>query len=419
MKRQLWSWLALAVVLITAEVALAWPNAAGSSVGVHGGGYHGGGYHGGANYSGSHGMPSSGGGYFRGSGVHGSMYGSHGAAGAHVGPGYSSPHAFSQPSAAGAAPYSYGPSYGGSGRYYYQGMRNYTPGWLGWGYGGFGWGFPGWGYGFGFWPYFDYGTAWGLFGGYGGYRGYGSYGFGYPNQEDEDEDGFVPAPSAMPEGQQPEADVPAHEPATPTPDDDFEVQVAAPEMNGYAARGVRAFTAGRYRDAIHDFRHAILDEPSNGRLMLLLSQSLFAVGRYEEAAGAAEMGMRILPQDKWGSIIKDFGKFYANPNVYEQQLKELERARNGRPEAPALRVLLGYHYGFLGFPKHAVQELDKAIQLEPRDPFAADLRNMFGKQVGLAPVPVPNPGRGNQQLIEPHPEEKHLPEVPPIRSPGE
>lgn len=406
-------WLLVLAVALSANAA--WARGAGSSVGVHGGGYRGGGYHGG--FTGSGTRVGSGGGYFRGSGIHGSVYGSHGAAGAHVGPWYSSPHAFVQPPGVTSAPYPYGRGGGGfSSRY--QGMQFFTPGYLGWGYGGWGWGFPGWGFGYGFWPYFDYGTAWGLFGGYGGYQGYGRYGFGYPN-EGEEEDGYSPAPSALPEDKNPASDKPLGEPAVPTRDDDFEVQVAAPEMNGYAARGVNAFTAGRYRDAIHDFRHAILDEPSNGRLMLLLSQALFAVGRYEEAAGAAEMGMRILPQDRWGSVVKEYGKFYPNSNSYEAQLKDLERARNGRPEAPALRVLLGYHYGFLGFPKHAAQELDKAIQLEQRDPFAAELRNMFGKQVGLPAVPVPNPGRGNQLLIEPHPDEKHLPKEGPVVPLGE
>lgn len=222
LKQQRWSSSLALVVLGAAQVAWAWPNGAGSSVGVHGGGYHGG-----AKYSGSHGMPSSGGGYFRGSGMHGSIYGNHGAAGAHVGPGYSSPHAFMQPPMMSGAPYSYP---GGAGfRGSYQGLNSYIPGWLGWGYGGFGWGFPGWGFGFGFWPYFDYGTAWGLYGGYGGYQGYGSYGFGYPHEDEED--GYTPAPSALQEELNPERQLPSGEPATPTPDDDSEVQVAAPEMN--------------------------------------------------------------------------------------------------------------------------------------------------------------------------------------------
>jgi tetratricopeptide (TPR) repeat protein len=267
---------------------------------------------------------------------------------------------------------------------------------VGWGYGGWGWGYPGWGLGFGYWPYFDYGTAWGLFGGYGGYQGYGNYGFGDPHEGEED--GYTPAPSAAP--------------ATPTPEDDFEVQVTVPPQDDYAARAVQDFSAGRYREAIHQFRHAILDEPHNGRLMLLLSQALFAVGRYEEAAGAAEMGMRVLSEDKWGSVVKDYAKFYRSPALYESQIRDLEKARNGRPEAPALRVLLGYHFGYLGFPKHAVRELDKAIQLEPRDPYAAQLRNLFAKQIGLEPVPVVKPGPGNQPLKEPGPPAKEAPDVP-------
>ena len=58
--------------------------------------------------------------------------------------------------------------------------------------------------------------------------------------------------------------------------------------------------------------------------------------------------------------------------------------------------MLGYEYGYLNFPKQASQELDKTLQLNPKDAFAATLRNQFGAKVGLAAVPVPKPTEAPQ-----------------------
>ena len=44
---------------------------------------------------------------------------------------------------------------------------------------------------------------------------------------------------------------------------------------------------GKYQQAVQDWRHALVDDPQNGAIVLLLSQALFAVGQHVEAAGAA------------------------------------------------------------------------------------------------------------------------------------
>ena len=100
---------------------------------------------------------------------------------------------------------------------------------------------------------------------------------------------------------------------------------------------------------------------------MLMGQALFASGQYDEAAGATAMAMNALPQDKWGAVVENFRQLYGNADDYTTQLRALETARDAKPDSPALHFLLGFQYAFLGHKEAAMRELDRAIQLEPRD----------------------------------------------------
>ncbi len=236
--------------------------------------------------------------------------------------------------------------------------NNWNHGWNHpWNNGGYG-GYGGYG-GFGFYPFFGYGLGYGLFGyglgyGYGGYGGYGYGGYGYGYPYGYGNYGYANYNAQTAVAQQP-----------PTSGVDF------------SSQGEAEFKAGKYQDAVHSWRHALLDQP-NGGIVLLTSQALFALGQYNEAAGALEAGLSMLPQDKWNGVVANYTQLYGNIGDYTTQLKALEKARDAKPDDPAIRVLLGYHFGYLGYPKEAVRELDKAIALQPKDPFAAQLRNVFG-----------------------------------------
>ncbi len=147
----------------------------------------------------------------------------------------------------------------------------------GFGYGGYG-GFGGYGLGYGgnggygFLPFLGglglgYGIGGGLgYGGYGGNgAGFGSYGAGSNT------------PTTTPGGNQivaAETQPPAETPANP------------PTSIGtnYVLLGESDFRAAKYQEAIGAFRHALLDEPNNAGLMLMVAQALFQTGRWTEAA---------------------------------------------------------------------------------------------------------------------------------------
>jgi tetratricopeptide (TPR) repeat protein len=145
----------------------------------------------------------------------------------------------------------------------------------------------------------------------------------------------------------------------------------------YAALGDQAFKAGRYDDAIHYWQHALLDDPHNAGLVMLLGQAYFATQRYDVAAGAVQQAMRMLPSEKWGLVVRNYAEIYSGNQAYTNQLRALEHARSQKPDSPALRFLLGYHYGYLGYPRQAVQELDVAVKLNSHDTIASQLRDLM------------------------------------------
>ena len=269
---------------------------------------------------------------------------------------------------------------GGYGRY---------PGYGGMGYGGYG-GYGGIGYGglgLGLMMGMGYGLGYGGYGG-GGYGGYGG-GYGYGNNN-----GYYSASSPN---------------ASPTPPN---AQMAAAATD-FEIKAEDEFRAGQYQQAANDFKHALVDNPQNGGNGLLLGQALFATGQFEQAAAITAASLNQLPQDKWGAVITNYKQLYGNQTDYNTQLKALETARDAAPDSAGLRFLLGYHFGFLGYPKQAVRELDRAIALAPQEPFAALLRNDFGAKIGLPPVTVPTPPQPPVRTPAAIPGQTQAPSQPP------
>jgi len=139
-----------------------------------------------------------------------------------------------------------------------------------------------------------------------------------------------------------------------------------------------AFRNGNYDEAVRLANHAAIEMPRNGRVFLFMGQALFAMGQYGPAAGAIHQGMALLDPSEWGSVVRNFRNYYGNANDYTEQLRKLERFVADKPDAAYAHFLVGYHYGYLGYPEQARNELNQAVALESRDELAGKLLEQFG-----------------------------------------
>jgi tetratricopeptide (TPR) repeat protein len=222
--------------------------------------------------------------------------------------------------------------------------------------------------------FFGYNSPFGMLG-YGGYgNGYGGYGSGWPyyyyqpgcTWNNPASNTYVSNTNGYPVTQPAAAQLTAPRTA----------DGADATISSFAVQGEANFKAGNYAAAEHDWRHALVDDPNNGALVMLLAQAMFANGKFDEAAGAVQRGMQMVPPDKWGAVVTNYAELYRGNQDYTDQLRRLEAARLATA-SPALQFLLGYHYGYLGYPKHAITELDKAMKLAPQDQAAQKLRGMM------------------------------------------
>jgi hypothetical protein len=274
----------------------------------------------------------------------------------------------------------FSPFIGGFG-FPFIGLNNFGYNRYGYGYGnrygyggfgrglGFGYGYPFYGFGYrSIFPYAGFGLGYGGLG-YGNY-GYGNYGYGSGY-------GYPSNTSSTVIVQQPAAQQPA--------------QPATTASGQFAAQGEAEFRAGNYKAAITSWRHALVDDPQNGVLVLMLAQAFFADGQFNDAAGAVQQGLAMLPEDQWNVVVANYKELYGRSGDYAKQLKALEAAAKAEPDNPANLFSLGYHYGFLGYKEQGAKKLDQLIKLAPEDELAKRLRGVL---LGEAPptaesIPAP------------------------------
>jgi len=149
----------------------------------------------------------------------------------------------------------------------------------------------------------------------------------------------------------------------------------------FADKGEQDFKAGNYKGAVYSWKHALVDDPENGVIVLMFSQALLATGEFPQAAGAVQQAIQLLPTEQWGVVIENFRELYGKAGDYSAQIKSLEKAMKDAPEEPALRFLAGYHYLYLGYPKQSIDQLDRVLKSAPRDQVAKKLREVAVKKL--------------------------------------
>jgi hypothetical protein len=245
--------------------------------------------------------------------------------------------------------------------------NGHNPGGFGWrpyGYGGYGYGGYG-GFGGGLGTGLGFGLGMGLGWGLSSWMmGPMMYNYGYSNYSNPYYGGGYGGGNAV-VAQQPVYDYSQPiDPQTAQP----EQTVANQAVSTFdAARD--AFKAGNYAKALELVDQAIKTMPNDPTLHEFRAQTLFALGRYDEAAVPLYAVLSTGPGWDWTTLIS----LYADPETYTQQLRALEKYSSQNPSSASGHFVLGYEYLTEEHPDAAVREFKTLSAIQPKDTLSAQL----------------------------------------------
>jgi len=136
------------------------------------------------------------------------------------------------------------------------------------------------------------------------------------------------------------------------------------------ARG--EFDSSDFLAALKSTDEAISHAPGDSTLHEFRALCLFALGRYDDAAGVLNPVLASGPGWDWSTM----SAFYPDGEVYTGQLRKLEGYVENSPESAGSHFLLGYHYMVAGFIDDAYGMFDRVAILKPADTVAVQLRNL-------------------------------------------
>ena len=128
---------------------------------------------------------------------------------------------------------------------------------------------------------------------------------------------------------------------------------------------------------------------SHGAAEALRVQTLVALGDYRQAARAAPRALLLLPPDHLGEVVVNRADYYLDAAEYTRQLRALEGHLHRAPADADARLLLGFQYGYLGYPEDAVNQLQQSIDLAPPQPAAKRLLDYFLSKIEEREQPAP------------------------------
>ncbi len=91
--------------------------------------------------------------------------------------------------------------------------------------------------------------------------------------------------------------------------------------------------------------------------------TLFALGRYDEAAAILNSLLASAPGMDWTTV----SGLYGNIDSYTQQLRRLEAFCDSNPRSSSAHFVLAYHYLVLGEKENAISVLKVVVANQPKD----------------------------------------------------
>lgn len=127
--------------------------------------------------------------------------------------------------------------------------------------------------------------------------------------------------------------------------------------------GMAAFKAGNYQQALQRYDAALKLMPTDPVLHEVRALSLFALGRYKEAAATLNSLLATAPGMDWTSM----SSLYGSVDDYTAQLRKLEAHLKANPSDASALFVLAYHYLVIGQNDAAVKALQEVVKLQPKD----------------------------------------------------
>jgi tetratricopeptide (TPR) repeat protein len=167
-------------------------------------------------------------------------------------------------------------------------------------------------------------------------------------------------------GSQP-ADQPAAAPAAADSADD---QKAKEQMaKDLLADATDQFKKGDYAAAQETVEKALEKLPGDATLHEFRALTLFAQKNYQEAAAAVYAVLAAGPGWNWDTL----KSFYPDVETYTKQLRALEDYQKQNPKKGEASFLLAYHYLTLGAKDAAIKQLERTVEVQPKDQVSAQL----------------------------------------------
>ena len=145
-----------------------------------------------------------------------------------------------------------------------------------------------------------------------------------------------------------------------------------------------AFGSGDYASALQLTDEALKALPNDATLHEFRALVLFAVGKYDLAAGPLYGVLSVGPGWDWTTM----AGLYPNVDVYTAQVRALEAFVGANPSSTAGHFVLAYHYLTQGHIDPAVAQLKQVVALAPKDTLSAQLVRQFAKP-GIEPTTPP------------------------------
>jgi TolA-binding protein len=204
----------------------------------------------------------------------------------------------------------------------------------------------------------------------------------YPPTPTPQDDQYPLTPPPPPEGQYPTDAPPAAAPPQPGGAGDADAQQAAQQTLDEARA---AFKRGDYATAQDLAEQALRNVPGDTTLHEFRALTLFAQGKYRDAAGAVYAVLAAGPGWNWDTL----RALYPDVATYTAQLRALEGYQRNHPDAAEASFLLAYNYLSLGSTEAAVRMLRLTVRANPKDTLSPQILKMLTQAPAADDRPQP------------------------------